>query len=93
VVLASTVILRSESRETHGHILLSQVRDFSNTEDQVPVFISRKNRVAQLYPQALGSIFVASYDSKGYGGGIRHRLHMEYCEFIASSFFLTAQTE
>jgi hypothetical protein len=24
--------------------------------------------VAQLYPQALGSLFVASYDSQGYGG-------------------------
>jgi hypothetical protein len=31
--------------------------------------------VAQLYPQALGSLFVASYDSQGYGGGIRSRLH------------------
>jgi hypothetical protein len=27
--------------------------------------------VAQLYPQALGSLFVVSYDSQGYGGGIR----------------------
>jgi hypothetical protein len=24
---------------------------------------------------ALGSLFVASYDSRGYGGGIRTRLH------------------
>jgi hypothetical protein len=32
--------------------------------------------VAQLYPQSLGSFFVASYDSQGYGGGIRTRLHM-----------------
>jgi hypothetical protein len=32
--------------------------------------------VAQLYPQALGYLFVASYDSQGYGGGIRPRLHM-----------------
>jgi hypothetical protein len=31
--------------------------------------------VAQLYPQTLGSLFVASYDSQGYGGGIRRRLH------------------
>jgi hypothetical protein len=31
--------------------------------------------VAQLYLQALGSLFVASYDSQGYGGGIRPRLH------------------
>jgi hypothetical protein len=39
------------------------------------VFISPMNRVAQLCPQTLGSLFVASYDSQGYGGGIRTRLH------------------
>jgi hypothetical protein len=31
--------------------------------------------VAQLYPQALRSLFFASYDSEGYGGGIRTQLH------------------
>jgi hypothetical protein len=31
--------------------------------------------VAQLYPQTLGSLFVASYDSQGYGGGILTDLH------------------
>jgi hypothetical protein len=31
--------------------------------------------VARLYPRALGSLFVASYDSQDYGGGIRTRLH------------------
>jgi hypothetical protein len=31
--------------------------------------------VAQLYPQALGSRFVYSYDSQGNGGGILTRLH------------------
>jgi hypothetical protein len=31
--------------------------------------------VAQLYPRALGSLSVASYDSQGYGGGIVTRLH------------------
>jgi hypothetical protein len=31
--------------------------------------------VAQLYPQVLGSLLVASYDTQGYGGGIRTRLH------------------
>jgi hypothetical protein len=41
---------------------------------QGPVFISPRNRVTQLYPQALGSIFVASYDSQGCGRGIRTRL-------------------
>jgi hypothetical protein len=31
--------------------------------------------VAQLCPKALGSLFVASYDSQGYAGGIETRLH------------------
>jgi hypothetical protein len=55
-----------------------------NLEDQVPVFISHRNRLAQLYPQALGSIFVAIYDSEGYGGGIRHRLHTSFEATISS---------
>jgi hypothetical protein len=45
------------------HILLSQIRGSPNLEGQIPVFISPRNRVAQLYPQALGSLFIASYDS------------------------------
>jgi hypothetical protein len=75
LVLARTVIFRSESRGTHDHILLSKIRDSPNVEGQVPVFISPRNRVARLYPQALGPLFVASYDSQGYGGGIRPGLH------------------
>jgi hypothetical protein len=80
LVLASAVILRSEPRETHDHILLSQIGDSPNLEGQVPVFISLRKSVARLYPQALSSLFVVSYDSQGYGGGIRSRLHtgLEY---------------
>jgi hypothetical protein len=33
------------------------------------------DRVAQLYPQAPGSLFVAFYGSQGYDGGILTRLH------------------
>jgi hypothetical protein len=74
LVLASAVTLRSECRGTHD-ILLSEFRDSPNLEGQVPVFIrSPRNRVARLYPQAVGSLFVASYDLQGYGGGIRPRL-------------------
>jgi hypothetical protein len=40
LVLASAFILRSESRWIHDHILLSQIRDSSNLEGQVPVFIT-----------------------------------------------------
>jgi hypothetical protein len=73
MVLASAVILRFESRGTHDHILVSQIRDSPNMEGQVHLFISPRNRVAQLYPHALGSLFVTSYDSQGYGGGILPR--------------------
>jgi hypothetical protein len=41
------------------------VWDSPNLEGQVPVFISPRNRVAQLYPRALGSLSAASYDSQG----------------------------
>jgi hypothetical protein len=67
-------ILKSESRATQCHLLLSQIRDSPNLEGQVPVFISSSNRVTRLYSQTLGSLFV-SYDSQGYGGGIRSSLH------------------
>jgi hypothetical protein len=55
LALASSVILGSESRETHYHILLYQIQDSPNLEGQVPIFISSRKRVAQLYLQALGS--------------------------------------
>jgi hypothetical protein len=41
------------------------------------VFISPRNRVAQLYSQALVSLFAVSYDSQGYDEGILTRLHMD----------------
>jgi hypothetical protein len=75
LALASAVNLRSESRSAHDHILLPQIRDSPNLEGQVPVFISPRNRVVQFYPQALGSLFAASYDSQGCGGVIQPRLH------------------
>jgi hypothetical protein len=74
LVLASAVILGSESRGTRDHILLSQIPQPGGPG--VPVFISPRDRVAQLYPQALGFFFAASYDSQGYGCGIRTRLHV-----------------
>jgi hypothetical protein len=55
--------------------LLSQIRDSPNLDGPVPVFTSPRNRVARLYPQAMGSLFITSYDLQGYGGGIRPRLH------------------
>jgi hypothetical protein len=40
--------------------------------------MSPSDRVAQLYPQAPGSLSVACYHSQGYGGGILTRLLMGY---------------
>jgi hypothetical protein len=37
--------------------------------------------MAQLYPQALGSLFIASYDSQRYGGGILSRLHTALTDY------------
>jgi hypothetical protein len=51
MVLASAVILGSKTRGTRDCILLSQIRDSPNLEAQVPLFISPRNREAQLYPR------------------------------------------
>jgi hypothetical protein len=75
LVLASAVILVSESCGAHDHVLLSQTRDSPNLEGQAPVFTFPRSRMTQLYPQALDSFSVASYDPQSYGGGIRTRLH------------------
>jgi hypothetical protein len=44
-------------------------------EDHILVFMSPSDRVARLYPQAPGSLFVVFYVSQGYGEGILTRLH------------------
>jgi hypothetical protein len=51
------------------------IRDSPNLEGQVHVFISSRSRLAPLYPEALGSLFVSSYDPQDCGGCIRSRLH------------------
>jgi hypothetical protein len=48
LVLAIAVILGSEYRGIHNHILLSQIRDSPNLEGQVPVSISPRSRVTHL---------------------------------------------
>jgi hypothetical protein len=62
--------LSGPSRIESMTILYLLIWDSPNLEGQVPVFISPRNRLAQLYPRVLGSIYVASNDSQGYGGGI-----------------------
>jgi hypothetical protein len=81
LVLASAVILRAESHGTYDNILLSQIRASLNLRARsLYLRISPMNRVARLYPQALGCLFVASYDSQGYGAGStpkRFTMHMD----------------
>jgi hypothetical protein len=38
--------------------------------------MSPRGRVAQLYPQTPGSLYIAFYASQGYGGGISTHLHI-----------------
>jgi hypothetical protein len=77
LTLASAVILGPESHGIHDHILLSQDSRLGQPGGPGPRIYIPRNRVAQLYPQALGSLFVASYVSQGYGGGIPTRLQTE----------------
>jgi hypothetical protein len=51
---ARAVTLGSKSRRSHDHILLPHLR-LPQPGGPGPVFISPRNRVAQLYPRALGS--------------------------------------
>jgi hypothetical protein len=72
LALASAVILRSESRGTHDHILLSQIRDSPHLEGQVPVFISPQEEGGLVIPTSTdSSLLVASYNSQGYTGDTR----------------------
>jgi hypothetical protein len=51
-----------------------------------PVFISPRDRVAQLYRQALRSLFIASYDSQGYGGDIRTNIHPQVLQISTNEW-------
>jgi hypothetical protein len=61
-------------------------------EGQAPLFISPRNKVVQLYSQTLGSLFVASYDSQGYDGGIQSQSYFYDGRFTASQFALAPST-
>jgi hypothetical protein len=70
LVLASTAILVSESRGTHDHILLSQIRDSPNLEGQ--------EQGGPVIAPGNGFHFISSYDLQGCSGIIWPRLHTEY---------------
>jgi hypothetical protein len=58
--LSRAAALRSKSRRTHGPYFTVSFEFPSNLEGQVPVFISPRNREAQLYPRTLGFLSFAS---------------------------------
>jgi hypothetical protein len=74
-VAYSGISQRSESAEpvTIFYTLSSETPP--HLEGQVPVFVSPRNKVAQSFPRALGSLFVAIYNYQGCGGGILTSLH------------------
>jgi hypothetical protein len=45
-----------------------------------------------IYPQAIGSLFLSSYGSQGYGGDIRTRLHTGYSAPVTSPYTAFART-
>jgi hypothetical protein len=76
--LASAVPLGSESRGPQDHILLSQSLRLHKPGGRSSCIYFPLKHGAQLYPWALVSFLVASYDSQGYGGGILTHLHTDH---------------
>jgi hypothetical protein len=69
------------------------IRDFSNLEGQVPVFISPRNRLTQLYSRALGSLLVALKKEQGITpkGRITSRYLLNTC--LSNPLFLKLRTD
>jgi hypothetical protein len=70
----SAVILWSESRGTCGNISLFHFETPQKRRTKASFSI---NRVPCYTPQAMDSLFVASYDTRGYGECLRMHLHAE----------------
>jgi hypothetical protein len=74
LVLASAVPLGTESRRTHGHILLPHLR-LPQPRRPGPCIYIPQEQGGPVIPPGTVFPFVALYDSQGYGGGILTRLH------------------
>jgi hypothetical protein len=72
--LARAVTLWSKSCRTHGCILLSHLRLSQRGGPDLRIHIPQEQD-GPVIPPGTGFPFVASYKSKGYGGGILTRLH------------------
>jgi hypothetical protein len=67
-------LLGPSPAELTANILLSHLRLLQPGRPG-PRILSPRNRVAQFFPPGTGFLFVAPYDSQGYGEGILTRLH------------------
>jgi hypothetical protein len=72
--LARAVTLRSQSRRTHDHILLSYLRLPKPGGTGSRIYIPQEQG-GPVIPPGTGFPSIASYDSHGSGGGILTRLH------------------
>jgi hypothetical protein len=70
LALASTVALGSKSRRTHDHIYCLRFKTPSTWRVRSPIYIPQEQGGPRHWVP-----FVASYNSQGYGGGIRTPLH------------------
>jgi hypothetical protein len=81
--LARAVTLGSKYSRTHDHILLSHLR-LPQPEGTGPSIHIPQEQDGLVIPRPLCSLFVASYDSQGYGGGILTRLHTGHVVTLVS---------
>jgi hypothetical protein len=78
----SFTIAADPRQRSHSQVRIPRVSwpHFTVSDSRLPqpegpgIYISQEQG-GLVIPEALGSLFVASYDSQGYGGGIRPRLH------------------
>jgi hypothetical protein len=73
----------------HSHFTLSDSRLTKPGWSDSRIY-SPSNRVAQLYPQALGSLFIIHFDSQRYGGGIQPHLHAMWRPRQSQCYFPTS---
>jgi hypothetical protein len=98
--LGRAVTLESKSLRTHGHILLSHLRLPQPGGPGSSIYIPQEQG-GPVIPPGTVFLFVASYDSQGYDGGILTRLHTGgnlYCftqtvRFQYSVFLLSHSTD
>jgi hypothetical protein len=99
LVFASVVILGSGSCGTRDHIYCLRFETPPTWRARSPYLYPPGTGWLQLYPQALGSLFVTSYNSQGNGWSVQYLYDMDCIEdtafcnsFVVLCVFVTAET-